>query len=200
MKLIISGKPKEFTPELEEKFSSKLAKLGKFIERRGEREAHVCHSMERHLHKVEVIVNFYDYSLIAEGADSDLETALSQSLEKLEKQIVKVRNRWRDTRRDAKGTRSNKENWNGEGAPTEVAAAKAPPAPKPAAKRPNGSNSSRARVFRVNFEEDRKPMTVEEAMIEMEQDVDYVVYRDSVRNCLSVLIRRADGNFDLIES
>jgi hypothetical protein len=37
-------------------------------------------------------------------------------------------------------------------------------------------------------------------MLEMEQESDYVVYRDSSKNCLSVLVRRADGNFDLIES
>jgi hypothetical protein len=43
-------------------------------------------------------------------------------------------------------------------------------------------------------------MTLEEAMLEIERDGDYVVYRDSSRNCLSVLVRRADGNFDLIES
>ena len=39
MKLIVSGKTKDFTPELEEKFNARISKLGKFIERRGEREA-----------------------------------------------------------------------------------------------------------------------------------------------------------------
>jgi ribosomal subunit interface protein len=101
VKLIVSGKTKEFTPELEEKFSAKLAKLSKFVERRGEREAHLTHTMERHLHKVELIVNFYDHSLVAEGADSDLETALCGALEKLEKQVLKLRARWRDTTRHA---------------------------------------------------------------------------------------------------
>ncbi len=43
-------------------------------------------------------------------------------------------------------------------------------------------------------------MTLDEAMIEMENQADYVVYRDSDRDCLSVLVRRPDGNFDLIES
>src|SRR3569833_2715835 len=139
MKLIISGKPKEFTPELEEKFGNKLGKLGKLIEQRGEREAHVCHSVERHLHKVEVVVNFYDYSLVGEGADSDLETALCQAAEKLEKQILKVRSRWRDTQRDAKGIRSSKENWNGEPVKEEATAPKPVPAQKSAANRTNGA-------------------------------------------------------------
>ena len=43
-------------------------------------------------------------------------------------------------------------------------------------------------------------MNLEEAMLEIGKDGDYFVYRDSERDCLSVLVRRADGNFDLIES
>jgi ribosomal subunit interface protein len=91
MRLIVSGKTKDFTPELEEKFTSKIAKLSKLIERRGEREAHVSHQIERHLHKMQVIINFYDHSLVGEGVDADLETAMCQAIEKLEKQIVNLR-------------------------------------------------------------------------------------------------------------
>ncbi len=43
-------------------------------------------------------------------------------------------------------------------------------------------------------------MTLEEAMLELERDGNYFVYHDSERDCLSVLVRRPDGNFDLIES
>jgi hypothetical protein len=43
-------------------------------------------------------------------------------------------------------------------------------------------------------------MTLEEALLEMTRDDDYVVYRDAQKECVSVLIRRRDGNFDLIES
>ena len=43
-------------------------------------------------------------------------------------------------------------------------------------------------------------MTLDEALIEMESGVNYTVFRNSQANCLSVLIRRADGNFDFIES
>jgi hypothetical protein len=53
-------------------------------------------------------------------------------------------------------------------------------------------------VFRVNYDEDRKPMTLDEALLEID-GTDYVVFRNSDRNCLSVLIKRPDGNFDRIE-
>ena len=42
-------------------------------------------------------------------------------------------------------------------------------------------------------------MTIDEAILEM-GGVNYFVYRDSKSDCLSVLVRRADGNLDLIES
>jgi putative sigma-54 modulation protein len=196
MRLIVSGKTKEFNPELEKKLTDKLAKLSKFFEQRGEREAKLYLGTERHRHKVDVIVNFYDHALVGEGADADLDTALCLAVEKLEKQIVKIRNRWRDTHRDPKTVRSNKESWEG------TVPAEANPEPEKGPKNKNNSNGrpGKPKVFRVDYNEDRKPMTLEEAMLEMENDLDYVVYRDSDRNCLSVLVRRSDGNFDLIES
>jgi putative sigma-54 modulation protein len=194
MKLIYSGKTKEFTPGLEKKVTNKLAKLSKFIEQRGEREAHVVHQVERHLHKVVIEVNFYDHALIGEGVDADLDTALRQAIEKLETQTVKLRNRWRDTHRDAKGVRSAKETAEGKFTPGEEIPPQRP------AKNNRNNGAVRPKIFRVDYDEDRKPMTLEEAMLEMESNLPYFVYRDSDRNCLSVLVRRQDGNYDLIES
>ncbi len=64
MKVTYTGKTKEFTAKLEKKIQEKLTKLGKMIEQRGEREAHLVHQVERHLHKVEIKVNFYDHALV----------------------------------------------------------------------------------------------------------------------------------------
>ncbi len=43
-------------------------------------------------------------------------------------------------------------------------------------------------------------MTVDEAMLEMDGKRDYLVYRDAQNESVSVLVRRRDGHFDLIES
>lgn len=193
MKLIYSGKTKEFTPELEEKVAAKLGKLGKLVERRGEREIHLTHQQQRNLHKIEVMLNFYDNALAGEGVDVDLPTAINQAFENVEKQLLKVRARWRDTHRDAKGVRSTKESWD------EAAPAEGPEQAK-GAKSPANGSSPKPKIFRVNHNDGHKPMTVEEAVLEMGPTTDYVVYRDSDRDCLSVLVRRPDGNFDLIES
>jgi hypothetical protein len=58
--------------------------------------------------------------------------------------------------------------------------------------------SEAPKVFRIDHHERRKPMTLDEAMIAIDGR-NYVVYRDAEKDCVSVLIRRADGNYDLIE-
>ncbi len=192
MKLIYSGKTKEFTPEFEERVAVKLAKLSKISEQRGEREVHFVHHVERHLHKVEILMNFYDHPLVGEATDTDLTVALTQAAEKLEKQLIKHRDRWRDTHRDAKAVRADKENWDGAPAGAEAIEKDGKTGVNGTARKP--------RIFRVNYDDGHKPMTLEEALLEMDGHTDYVVYRNSQSNCLSVLIKRPDGNFDLIES
>jgi len=191
MKLIYSGKTKDFTPELEEKITAKLNKLSKLSERVEEREVHLIHRAERHIHKVEITMNLPDHQLVGEGSDPDLSTSVHQALEKLAKQLLKYRARWRNT--NAKEVRSNKESWE-----TEVTTQFAVPT-----KLTRGSSNGTGRkpkIFHVNYTENRKPMTLEEALLEMDEQTDYVVYRDSHRNCVSVLVKRPDGNYDLIES
>ena len=78
---------------------AKLQKLSKTVERRGEKEAHVILTQERFLHKVEITVNAWDHALVGVGSDGDLVTAAHDALEKLEKQVLKLRSKWRDTKR-----------------------------------------------------------------------------------------------------
>jgi putative sigma-54 modulation protein len=196
MKVTYSGKTKDFTPQIEKKVEEKLAKLAKMIEHKGEKSASVLHRQERFLHKIEIKTSFHEHVLLAKGADADLMTALCDAIEKLEKQIVKLGNRWRDTHRDAKVSRAKKE-----AADAFVAKEQAP---EKTAKR-NGKINGEAKtlkpkIFRVAPDGDAKPMTLEEAVLEMRGNDDYLVYRDLDRSSLSVLFRRRDGHFDLIEA
>jgi putative sigma-54 modulation protein len=193
MKVTYTGKTKDFTPQIEKKVEEKLAKLAKMIEQRGEKEAHVCHRQERHLHKVDIKTMFYDHTLLGVGEDADIMMAVCQAIEKLEKQIVKLRSRWRDTHRDPKTTRAQKESLE------ETASVEAAGVPAAAAMPVNGK-SARPKVYRVDNNNGHKPMTLEEAILEMESNADYFVYQDLDRSRLSVLLRRRDGHFDLIEA
>jgi putative sigma-54 modulation protein len=193
MKVTYTGKTKDFTPQLEKKVEEKLAKLAKMIEQRGEKEAHVCHRQERHLHKVDIKTMFYDHTLLGVGEDADIMMAVCQAIEKLEKQIVKLRTRWRDTHRDPKATRAQKESLE-EAAPAEATVGSA------TAAAPVNGKTARPKVYRVDYDDGHKPMTLEEAILEMESNADYFVYQDLDRSRLSVLLRRRDGHFDLIEA
>lgn len=185
MKVSYRGVSSELPPKLQEKLDVKFAKLSKMLERRGEKEAHVVVTAERHLKKAEVTVQFYDHQLVGLGADADLFTALSQALDKLETQAVKTRGKWREKKR-----RDN-------GQPVETAEATESPAVAEA-----GTETKETLVHVINHHERRKPMTLDEAIFELASDGsrNYMVYRDADKECVSVLVRRKDGHFDLIES
>jgi putative sigma-54 modulation protein len=194
MKVTYKGMPHALAPKLQQKLAAKFAKLAKLLDGRGEREAHVILTQERHLCCAEIILQFHDRQLVGKGSDADLFTAISIALEKLDSQAVKQRTKWRAThRRKDEGVRHSAE-----------AEAAAPPAEAPPNRARKGGESGGKRIFRVNGDGRHKPMTLDEAILEMGKNRDYLVYRDAERSGegqgLSVLVRRRDGHFDLIES
>jgi putative sigma-54 modulation protein len=217
MKVVYTGKTKDFTPQLEKKVEAKLSKLGKMIEQRGEREAHLFHQEERHLHKVEVKLNFYDHQLSAACADGDLLTAVTEAVEKLDKQIIKLRTKWRDTHRDPNGTRATKEKLIAKAdaaTPDPVNRKAAVPATLTLVKKASAPSSEKLRkpaatvasqkkppkIYKVAHGVGQKPMSLEEAVLSFDDGEDYVVYRDVDKDSVAVLVRRRDGHLDLIES
>src|SRR5882762_6236006 len=149
MRITYTGRQVELAPAQLKKIQERAGKLGKLLDGKGEREAHVVLGLERGRH----------------------------SAEKTEKQAIKVRAKWRDGKRT----------------PREQAAEPAPPIE--AAVPSNGV----PRVYRVDNNQRHKPMTLDEAILKMDKDRDYLVYRDAVNDRLSILVRRRDGHFDLVE-
>ncbi len=185
MNISYTGKRPELPPDHQRKLDSKWEKIAKLIEWKGQREAHVVITSERHLTNVEINCNFYDHPLVGLGSGADFFAAVQIALEKLEKQALKVRTKFRDTKRHAKDKSAEAalESGSPADADRDQAAAEAP----------------EIRVFPIDHHDRRKPMTLDEAMLEIDGHA-YLVYRDSDKDCVSVLIRRPDGNFDLVES
>ncbi len=179
MKITYTGRQVELAPGQLKKIETQFAKVGKLLDGREEKEAHVVLSLERHLHQAEVTVNYHNHQLVGIGSNVDLITAIHSAIEKLEKQTIKVRAKWRDTKRTP-----HKEE---EEAPSE-------PAAEP------GEAEPARHINRINHHERRKPMTLDEALLQMEKGADYLVYRDAETSRVAVLVRRRDGNFDLIEA
>jgi putative sigma-54 modulation protein len=187
MKVTYKGMPHALPAKFQQKLDSKFAKLAKLLDGRGEREAHVIVTQQRRLCCAEITIQFHDHQLVGKASDVDLFTAVSMALEKLDSQAVKQRTKWRATHRHkGEGVRQPSES------PAE--------APLGAPARQAGEGSAEKRVFRVNGAGRRKPMTLDEALLEMDTNRDYLVYRDAQREGLSILVRRRDGHFDLIES
>lgn len=181
MKITYTGRQVELAPAQLKKLEARFAKTGRLLDGRRECEAHVILSLERHLHQAEATVNYYDHQLVGIGSSNDLFTAIHSAAEKLEKQAVKARTKFRDTKRTRR---------------KESAAETEQKAPVEAEAEPE----SERRVYHVDQHKKRKPMTLDEAVLEMDRDRDYLVYRDSQTDRLSVLVRRRDGHFDLIEA
>ena len=180
MKITYTGRNGEFPQEQQKKLDAKIAKIAKLLDDRGgEKEAHIILTSERHLHNAEITINYYDHAMVGASSEADEFTAICTAIDKLEKQILKHRAKWRAKRTNGLDK-------------TAI----------PADASPNTGEESTppARVFRIAAALDDKPMTIEEALLEIDQDRDYLVYRDAQSDRVAVLLRRRDGNFDLIEA
>lgn len=178
MKITYTGRQVELAPAQLRKLEARFAKIGKLLDGRRECEAHVILSLERHLNQAEATVNYYGHQLVGIGSSTDLFTAIHSASEKLEKQAVKARTKWRDTKRVPRKSEPE---------------AALEPEVEAEAENPT------FQVFRVNQHQKRKPMTLEEALLVMDKKRDYLVYTDAQTGGVSVLLRRRDGNFDLVE-
>ena len=100
MKITYTGRQVDLTPAQSEKLTAQFDKIGKVLDNgRGEAEAHVVLSHERHLNNVEITVPYHHHELIGQGSDADLFTAIHAAVEKLEKQALRLREKWRDGKR-----------------------------------------------------------------------------------------------------
>ncbi len=181
MKVTYTGRQVELKPAQQKKLEEEFAKIGKLLDGKRESEIHVTLRQERHLNCAEATINLFGHQLAGLGSSPDLFTAIHGAADKLGKQVSKARAKWRDTKRTPR-----KES-------VAEAAESVDAAPEPAAEPTPGYM-----VHHVNHHERRKPMTLDEALI----DIDgrgYLVYRDAKTDRVNVLIRRADGDFDLVE-
>jgi putative sigma-54 modulation protein len=184
MKITYTGRQVELKPAQLKKLESRFSKIGRLLDAgKRECEVHVVLSLERHLHKAEATINYYNHQLAGLGSSSDLFAAIDDAAGKLEKQSVKARTKFRDSKRTPHKAAPEVE--------TEKAA--------PAGQEPE-VESVESRVHRVKPHQKQKPMTLEEAMLEMDSKRDYLVYRDAETDRVKVLVRRRDGQFDLVEA
>src|SRR5215469_16356504 len=113
MRITYTGRQVELAPAQLKKLEARFAKVGKLLDGRRECEAHVILSLERHLHHAEVTVNYFNHQLVGLASDTDLFTAIHSAIEKLEKQALKQRTKWRDIKRTPRKAAVPSESANG---------------------------------------------------------------------------------------
>lgn len=183
MKITYTGRKVELAPAQLKKLEARFAKVGKLLSGKRECEAHVVLSLERHLHHAEATIRYFDQQFVGLGSSADLFEAIHSAAEKLEKQAVKARTKWRDHKR----------------APRPDVQEEAAP-PQPAGKKKAAPEPEPDRlIYHVENHKKKKPMTLEEAVLEMDGR-DYLVYRDAKTERMVMLVRRRDGHFDMVEA
>src|SRR3989442_14657599 len=143
MKITYTGRQVELAPAQLKKLEAQFGKIGKLLDGRRECEGHVILSLERHLHHAEATVNYYGHPLVGLGSSNDLFTAIHSAAEKLEKQAVKTRTKWRDTKRTPRKSASEAEKER----PAEVEIDA------------DAESGAQRRIYRVNHHQKRTPMT-----------------------------------------
>jgi putative sigma-54 modulation protein len=141
--------------------------------------AHVALAKERGRVRAEIDLHVKrEHFLHGAGAGPDPEAAIGVAAERIGRQIEKLKGKWSGRRRRTPAVT--------ETTVTEAAASRSAP--------PNGRRIIRARRYAV------KPMSIEDAAAEIGDGNDAViVFRNSASDAVTVLYRRPDGNFGLIE-
>lgn len=175
MKITLRGKNIEITEAIEEKVSEKLSKLDKYFIVSENVEAKVLVRTYPYGQKIEVTIPTEYVLLRAEVVDQDLYNAIDLVIDKLEGQIRKYKTRLNRKSKD------NKLAFN------------------LASIEPLEEEEEDVLVKTKTITP--KPMDMEEAIMQLELiGHSFFVYRDTETDAISIVYRRNDGDYGLIET
>ena len=176
MDIIIRGSKLEITDSMEEYAREKISKLERYLDESDGVKATILAKIHGHLHKVEVTIPLKSLILRAEESQEDFYAAIDVVVDKLERQI-----------------RKNK---------TRIAASKKKEVKDFAYEYIDEIEDDQEEETVVKRKKiDLKPMSEEEAILQMELlGHSFYLYRDSETDKPTVVYKRKDGNYGVIES
>lgn len=187
MRLALTGRHVDITPALQRLAERKVGKLDRLLND-GIVSAQVVLTLQKHRHVVDVRAHARgDHVLHGLGDTDAWETSFTEAIEKIAQQLLKVKGKWQERKRRAAPAKA-------------IAAAALLVTPPPEAEEPEvREERPRRRIMRAS-RYPVKPMTVEEAAMEVEAGADaFLVFRNATTDSINVLYRRKDGNLGLIE-
>ncbi len=176
MKFEYTGRHLEVTPAIKNHVEEHFERIDHLFEREADR-AHIIIEVEHGQHRSEIVVKWRNQILTANTTLEDMYKSISMTIDKIDKQALKIKNKVIDKSHKAKKV--------GEVAPKPIADV------APADTEPRIISTDNYRV---------KPMTAEEARLMLEDEgSQFFVFRDAHNEKVSVIYKREDGNFGLIQ-
>lgn len=175
MKFEYTGRHIEVTPAMRSHVEEHFSRIDHLFGK-DDNHAHIIIEVERGQHHSEVIVKGRNQVLTANAVSEDMYLSLAQSIDKIEKQALKLKNKIIDKSHRAKKI-------------SEI----------PIQDETLEPEDESPRIISVeNYAV--KPMTADEAAIELDRDENqFIVFRNSQNEDVSVIYKRKDGNYGLIE-
>jgi len=175
MKFEYTGRHIDVTPALRSHVEEHFKRIDHLFNGKPAK-AHVIIEVERGRHRSEIVLNWRKETLTATTTNSDMYQSLSLTVGKLEKQALKIKNKVIDKSHKAKRSAT-------------VAAKSTDVRPTP-----NHPRIINARRYAI------KPMAADEASMMLDDGSDsFLVFRNSDNDRVSVIYKRKDGNYGLIQ-
>jgi ribosome hibernation promoting factor len=176
MRLDITGRHVDVTPSLRQLVSRRLAKLERILNDSAI-SAQVILTVEKYRHRTEIVIHARgDHMLRGLGEGTAWPLSVRAAAEKIEQQAQTLKGKWRERKRRGAGART-----------IEATEGRREPA------------VPSRRVIR-NTRYAVKPMSVEDALLRVDSGSEaFFVFRNSDTDAVSILYRRSDGNYGLIE-
>jgi putative sigma-54 modulation protein len=174
MKIEYTGRHIEVTDAIKSHAESHFSRI-EHLFNGNNTKAHIIIEAKKGRHKSEVILKWKDHVLTADSVVDDMYKSLTQTIDKIEKQAIKLRKKVID--KHHKATKAST-----------VAVDKDEVLPTPEA-----PEVIETKLYSI------KPLTIEEAILNLKADENqFLVYRDAESEQISVIYNRKDGNYGLI--
>ena len=180
MNVEYTGRHYEVTNSIRKEVETGLTKIRKIL---GDRfETKVILAVEKHRHKAEITISPRNGPLVGLAQAKDMNIAVNEALDHLEKQAIKYKTRWESKKRSARKSEEVKK-WNGhspqEELQTVVGLSEKTAVPVMVHRYPAVAKTTEVHLVRSDEAVAMRPMTLEEAIKEAHfKDRDVFVFRD----------------------
>ena len=198
MNVEYTGRQYEVTPAVRKQVEHGLGKLEKLFG--STFDSHVILTLEKHRHIAEITIKVRNHPIVGIAESTDMSVAVGEALDKIDRQAIKYKTRWRSKKRHARKTQWSPALPKQQAQQMAVGSNVAAAVPVVVHSFPAVAKLTETHVVKSADSVAMRPMTLEEAVKEAEfRDRDVFVFRDP-EGRVKVLHRKKDGKMELIEA